>query len=137
MSNQVIKSSWNEEDDDLQHYGTRGMKWGVRKAASKTRSLERKVNKTVRKHDRGRNVDSAKLQKLSRKVRKQKSTIEKKVKRAQRFIAKAEKANAKDIINRYNKDPEKKQAVKEYMDTIKSNTAVLDELRMQLIDIRI
>lgn len=137
MSNQVIKSIWVEDDDDLRHYGKRGMKWGVRNAASKTKSLERKVNKTVRRHDKGWDVKPDKLQKLSRKVRKQKSTIEMKVKRAKRFIEKAEKANAKNVINRYNKDPDKKQAVKDYMDTIKSNTQILDELRMQLIDIRI
>ena len=136
MANRIIISTM-DDGEVVQHYGKLGMKWGKRLATGKTNSLEKKVGKMVRRYDRGKDVDREDVGNLSRKVRQHKARIDRKVKRAQRFLDKGAKADAKQIVNRFNKDPEKKAMVKDYMDSIRSNTARLDELRLSLIDIRV
>ena len=124
-------------DDELQHYGVRGMKWGVQRARSKTVGLDVKVKKQIRRYDRGKNVSKDELARLSKKVRRHKYNIERKVARANRFIIKSEKSDVKGLVNRYNRDTLKNDAVQEYMDNLKANRATLDELRLQLMDVRI
>ena len=124
-------------DDELQHYGVRGMKWGVQRIRSKTVGLDVKVKKQIRRYDRGKNVSKDELARLSKKVRRHKYNIERKVARANRFIIKSEKSDVKALVYRYNRDPLKKAAVQEYMDNLKANRATLDELRLQLMDVRI
>lgn len=131
MANKVIRSNMTEE---LKHYGVLGMKWGVRKAQYKSNSLTRKVRKTTKRFDKGKDPDTTKI---SKKVRRQKYKMDKAIRRADKFLAKNKKANAKDIVNRYNRDPAKKKAVEKYMKDLKIQANTLAELRMQLIDIRI
>jgi hypothetical protein len=132
MANQIVRLDLSE--DELLHYGVLGMKWGVRRANYKTRALTKKVYKTVKKFDRGKDPD---VTRISKEVRRQKFKVDRSVKRAERFIAKSNKASSKDIINRYNKDPAKKAAVENYMKELKMHTVPLAELRLQLIDIRV
>ena len=64
--------------DELMHYGKLGMKWGVRSAARRTNALEKKVSKTVRKFDRGKDLPDGYVNDLSRKVRTQKYKLDRK-----------------------------------------------------------
>lgn len=131
MTNRVITL---KDLDELKHYGVLGMKWGVRKADRKAASLSRKVAKTVKKHDKGKDVTTADL---SKRVRKEKYKVERAIKRAERFIARSTKADTKQIANRYNRSPEKKSQVENYIKSMNLNATTLSELRMQLIDIRV
>ena len=106
MSNQIIVS--NVSDDSLKHYGVVGMKWGVRRANYKTQSLSRIVRGTTKRFDKGREISEGYIPSLSRRVRQHKHKIDTKIRRAERFLDKGAKANAQEIVNRYNKDPEKK-----------------------------
>ena len=130
MANRVILKN----EDTLQHYGVLGMKWGVRKADRKTSSLSRKVTKTVKKYDRGKDPD---VQKISKSVRKERHKVEMAIRRAERFIAKSNKADSEQVINRYNKNPAKKTMVENYIKSMNLNITTLSELRLKLIDIRL
>lgn len=132
MSNIMVISKIS--DDEIKHYGVMGMKWGVRKANYKTQALSKKVRATVRRFDRGKEPDT---RRISRKVRSQKYRVDSTIKRAERFLSKNDKANAKEIINRYNRDPNKRAAVEDYIKSMKVNSVALSELRLELIDIRI
>lgn len=131
MANKVVRS------DELKHYGVMGMKWGKRIAKWRLNSTEKKVHGMVRRYDRGKDVDRDDMALMSRRVRTNKARITRKIKRAQRFLAKSEKASAAGIVNRFNRDPEKKKLVKDYMKFMETQVPVLDELRLHLIDIRI
>lgn len=132
--NKVVIGSNNK---NLEHMGIRGMRWGVRRAERKANSLEKKVRKTVTRFDKGKSIPEGKIQDLSKKVRTQKYKVDKKIKRGKKFLAKHDKANAKQIINRYNRDPVKKEAVDNYVKSLKLNSESLAELRMQLIDVKL
>ena len=122
---------------DLEHMGVRGMKWGVRRAARKTAKLEKTVTKNIRRYDKGYSIERSKVERLSSKVRTQKYSLTRKVKRANRFLKKASKADAKQVINRFNRDPAKREAVEKYIKALESNYPSLSELRLALIDVRI
>ena len=132
--NQTIIPS---HDETIEHMGVRGMKWGVRRATRKANSLEKKVSKTIRKFDRGKEIPDDALQNLSKKVRSEKYRVDKKIKRGQKFLSKYEKTNAKQIINRYNRDPLKKEAVDNYIKSMKLTSSTLGELRLQLMDAKL
>ena len=136
MANKVIMTEIYSEDD-LRHYGVVGMKWGVRRSNSRVASLSKKVKKTAKNFDRGRDPSKEHANKVSKKVRKEKYKVDKGIKRAERFLAKNAKADAKQIVNRYNKNPEKKAAVEDFVKSMKANSASLAELRTQMMDIRI
>ena len=127
----------DDEEETLEHMGVRGMKWGIRNTSRQVNQLSKNVDKTVKRFDRGKDVPKDQLNDLSKKVRTQKSKVDRKVKKAEKFIIKHDKANAKSIINRYNKSPEKKAAVDDYIKSLKLNSMTLAEMRLQLMDIRL
>lgn len=135
MPNKIV--TMESSNDGLQHYGVIGMKWGVRRASRKTSSLGKKVSGTIRRYDKGKKVDREEFSKLSAQVRKQRFSVDKKIRRAQKFLDKSASASAKNIINRYNKDPAKQAAVKDFLESMKLNASTLTELRDQLIDVRV
>lgn len=132
MANKVIRSNMTEEE--LKHYGVIGMKWGQHKAKFKTNRTQRRVRIISKRFDRGWQPDTTSA---SRRVRRQKFKIEKGIKRTQRFLKRAKKADAENIINRFNKNPNKRVAVEKYMKELQTYSTTLTELRMQLIDIRL
>lgn len=132
MANKLVRS--NATDEELKHFGVLGMKWGIRRANNRTRRLTKKVEKTVKRFNKGKAPETAAI---STKVRKQKYRVDKNIRKAEKFLKKHEKANAKQIVNRFNRDPEKKVAVEEYLKVMKLNSVPLAELRMQLLDIRV
>lgn len=97
-------------DESIKHYGVIGMKWGVRKSNYKTESLSKKVRKTTKRFDRGKNLPDGEVRNISKKVRKEKYRLDRKIRRAERFLSKGTKADANEIINRYNRDPGKKSS---------------------------
>ena len=129
--NRVITQS------ELAHMGVKGMKWGVRRSNRKTESLSKSVRKLTKRYDKGKDIDDDKVSSISKKVRNHKHRTEVRIKRAQRFLAKSNKADANQIINRFNKDPNKKAAVENYIKSLKINSETLSDLRLELIDIRI
>lgn len=132
MANQIVRVK--ESEDELQHYGVMGMKWGVRKANYQTGRLSKKVSKTTKRFDKGKAPDTTKI---SKKVRRRKYKVDRAIKRAERFLSKNAKANASEVVNRYNKDPSKKPLVENYIKSMQLNSVSLAELRLQLIDIRV
>ena len=136
MANKLIMTGIYSEDD-LKHYGVVGMKWGVRRSNSRVKSLSKKVRKATKNFDRGRDPSKENANKVSKKVRKEKYKVDKGIKRAERILAKSAKADVKQIVNRYNKDPEKKAAVEDFVKSMTANSASLAELRTQMMDIRI
>ena len=136
MANKLIMTGIYSEDD-LRHYGVVGMKWGVQRSNRRVKSLSKKVRKTTKNFDRGRDPSKERANEVSKKVRKEKYKVDKGIKRAERFLAKNAKADAKQITNRYNKNPEKKAAVEDFVKSMKSNSASLAELRTQMMDVRI
>ena len=90
----------------------------------------------ARGYDKGRETKE-KASEISRRVRKEKYKLERKIKRASKYLDKASKADAQKIINRYNKDPEKRALVEDYMKTLKMHSTTMEKLRMDLIDIRL
>lgn len=132
------------DPNELKHYGKLGMKWGMRSHAKRTNSLNNKVNTATRKADSLLNNvafinkrNQKKLRKVSKQVRQEKVTVERRIRGAQRFLDKANKADAAKVINRYNKDPIKRELTKKYIESLKMNSMTLSELRMQTIDLRI
>lgn len=133
MANQTI----TQIDQELAHYGVLGMKWGIRKSDYKTSSLSKKVAKTIRKYDKGKELPEDHVKKLSRKVRKQRAAVNKRIAKAEKWLDKAKAADVALIINKYNKDSEKRAGVEKYLESMKVNATTLSELRMDLIDIRV
>lgn len=131
MANKVVVS---KRTDELQHFGVLGMRWGVIRATSKSRKLTKKVTKTVKKFNKGKNPETVKI---SKKVRVQKYRMDKAIRKAEKFLLKNKMANADKVINRFNRDPAKKKVVEGYLKAVKAESMLLSELRMQLIDIRI
>ena len=136
MANKLITTEIYSEDD-LKHYGVIGMKWGVRRSNSRVASLSKKVTKATKNFNRGRDLSKEHANKVSKKVRKEKYKVDQGIQRAERFLAKSAKADTKQLVNRYNKNPEKKAAVGEFIKSMKANSASLAELRTQMMDIRI
>ena len=123
--------------DEMEHMGIKGMKWGVHRTGRRTEALNKKVTKTVKKFDRGKEISKGDLEDLSKRVRQEKYKVDKKSRRAERFLAKSAKADAKGLVNRFNKNPEKKVAVEEYLKSMKIHEKTLSELLLQLIDLRL
>lgn len=142
MANVVIRRSailaeqLGVSEEELKHYGVLGMKWGVRKSQKAIDKLTKQTDKVGRVYARGKKVKEQATS-LSQGVRQQKYKLDKKIRRAQRWLDKGKKADVKGVINRYNRSPEKRQMVQDYMHSLKKHTTQLDELRLQLIDMRV
>lgn len=122
--------------NDVVHYGVLGMKWGIRRAQKKVRKLERRSKKLIRRYEKGK-IEKEELEKLSAQVRKQNNKISKGLRKARKFLDKVKESRAKDLINRYTRNPEKIKAMKEYLKEMKIEQLKISEVRTQLMDARI
>lgn len=131
--NQTVR---RDDLDEIRHYGVVGMKWGKTLRRFADRSLAKQTSKVIRRYDRGR-ADREEVSKVGRHVRNERYKLTKKIARAEKYLAKADKADAAGLINRFNKNPEKRAMVKDYMDTMKTHMVNMDNYRMQLMDARL
>lgn len=133
-----------DEINELKHYGKLGMKWGTRTHNKRASSLSNAVANATRKADSSLNMFSGvrkrnqkKVRKLSKQVRNEKASVDRNIRRGEKFLKKAAEADAAKIVNRFNKDPEKREMTKKYVESLKINSTTLSELRLQTIDLRL
>lgn len=69
--------------DEMEHMGIKGMKWGVHRTGRRTEALNKKVTKTVKKFDRGKEISKGDLEDLSKRVRQEKYKVDKKSRRSE------------------------------------------------------
>lgn len=131
--NKIVRQ---EDLNEIRHYGKIGMKWGKSLHGYATRSLTKQSKKVIRRFDKGI-ADKGDAAEISARVRKEKYKLTNKVKRASKYLDKANKADAQKIVNRFNKNPEKRALVEDYMNTMKMYSKTMEELRMDLIDVRL
>ena len=131
--NKVIVGS---SEDELKHYGKLGMKWGKTLRGHAAKSLGKQTTKVVRRFDKGL-AAKGNAAEISRRVRKEKYKLSRKTARAKKYLDKASAADAKGVINRFNKNPEKRALVKDYMETMQVHTKTLESYRMDLMDVRL
>ena len=100
--------SYAYPNDELYHYGIKGMKWGIRRARKKLSdaSTSEQKNKAIVSLNKHRDKSSAKIDKLNKKTEKMEKRREKQIlstdvkmkktkAKADRYLAKVEKTEVK------------------------------------------
>ena len=134
MANKLITSAMLEENN-ISHFGIIGMRWGIRRASKKVSSLTKKQNKLTKRFDNGEKISDSEFGNLSEKIRKQRRTYNRGISKAERFLAKVDKADAEETVDRYNRDKLKQMQAEAYVASLKDQIVKLNKLQTNLTDI--
>lgn len=126
-----------ENNDELEHVGILGMKWGTRRGEKKTNKLNKQVDKSIRKFDYGKGVPADTFREQSRDARKLTYKTNKRIARMNKYLAKASKQPVDKVVSRFGKTPEKVAKVKNWLAENETQKMKLSEIRAKLVDVKI
>lgn len=128
----------HDNDAELAHIGVLGMRWGTRRSEKRTNKLAKKVDKSMRKFDRGKKgVTGETFREQSVKVRSEAYKTNKRMARMNRYLDKRKGETVDRLIFKSKVDPQKVAMVKEYLARNQVTSKTLSEVRSSLIDIKI
>jgi len=124
-------------EGELAHVGIMGMKWGTRRGGKKATKLNKQVDKSIRKFDKGKRMPADTFREQSSSSRKLTFKTNKRIARMNKYLAKAAKQPADKVVSRFGKTPEKVAKVKDWLTTNEQQKMKLSELRSKLVDVKI
>ena len=103
-------------NDELQHVGVIGMKWGVRRGSKRADKIARKIDKDINKFDKGSlRVGAMTFRNHSRRIRKLTYKANKRIARMNRYLERSKDESVSNLMFKFKKDPAKLAAVKDYI----------------------
>jgi hypothetical protein len=124
-------------ENELEHVGVMGMRWGTRRGEKKANKLNKQVDKSIRRFDYGKGVSPNTFREQSRDVRKLAYKTNKRIARMNKYLDKAKKQPADKVISRFGRTPEKVAKVKDWLAASELQKTKLSELRSKLVDVKI
>lgn len=122
-------------NDEIQHSGTMGMKWGVRRSEKKVNRLSRKIGKTINRFDKGKSVDPTIFKEHSREVRAVGSKIDKRLVKMNKYVNNF-KAEPTNKISKMLNNPKKLAETKDLIAKSGIQKKKVSELRTALMDVK-
>lgn len=127
-----------DQNNELSHFGTIGMRWGTRSGQKKITSLGKQIDKSMRKFDsgcKGVNIDT--FREYSRLTRKLTFKANKRIARMNKYLNRTKGESVNNMLVKFKKDPEKVKKVKAYLSRNEIQTKKLSEIRSSLMDIKL
>lgn len=124
-------------EGELAHVGIMGMKWGTKRGGKKATKINKQVDKSIRKFDKGKKMPGDTFKDQSAISRKLTYKTNKRIARMTKYLEKAKKQPVDKVISRFGKTPEKVAKVKDWLATNELQKMKLAELRSKLVDIKI
>lgn len=125
-----------DEQEYIEHVGIIGMKWGTKNGGKRTNSLNKKVDRSIRKFDYGRGVPANTFKEQSRVARTLSYDNNKRIARMNKYLNKAAKQPTDKVISRWGKTPEKVAKVKDWLASNETQKIKLSEIRSKLLDVK-